>query len=118
MKKLLMVLCLILLLTPIILVTTNNVACAKAKPQVVYFYSQGCSACNQTKPLFDRMASKYSGKFNFVKQDVNSSSLANKLNINSVPTVYIIDPNTQAKTQISYDCLQSQTCFEKKLLNY
>lgn len=118
MKKLLIVLSLILIVTPIILVITNKETAAKEKPQVVFFYMQGCSACNQFKPLYEQMASKYSNKFSFIKQNANASNLANQLNITSVPAVFIINPETQAKTQISYDCLQQQGCFEKKLLNY
>lgn len=117
MKKLLVVLFLILIV-PVTLVIIHKETWAKEKPQVFFFSMQGCSACKQFKPLYEQMASKYSNKFNFIRQDVNTSNLANKLNITSVPAVFIIDPGTQAKTQISYDCLQQQGCFEKKLLNY
>lgn len=117
MKKLLTMLFLILMVTSITFGIISRVE-GKEKPRVVLFHMHGCSACMQFAPLYEKMASKYSGKFSFTKQDINKSSLANQLNITSVPVVFIINPQTQAKTKISYDCLQQQGCFEKTLLNY
>lgn len=117
MKKLLTVLFLVLMALPIIFVITSK-AEGKEKPQVIFFHMHGCSACKEFAPIYEKMSSKYSGKFNFTKQDVNASSLASKWNITSVPSVFIVNPQTQAKTQISYDCLKQQGCFEKTLLNY
>lgn len=118
MKKLLILAILVLIAVPAILVINYKETLAKEKPQVLFFYSQGCSACQNFKPLYEQMASKYSNKFNFIKQDINSSNLASKFNVNSVPAVFIVNPETQAKTEISYDCLQQQGCFEKKLSGY
>ena len=112
MKKLLIVLFLILAVTPVLLTV------AKEKPQVVFFHMHGCSACKGFTPLYEQMSSKYSNKFSFVKQDINTSRLADKLRISSVPAVFIIEPTTNAKTEISYDCLTQQGCFEQKLSNY
>lgn len=116
MKKLLLIL--VLIAIPVVLAITYKEAIGKEKPQVLFFYTQGCSACNQFKPLFAQMASKYSKKFNFIKQDANNSSLASKFKINSVPAVFIINTETGAASPISYDCLQQQGCFENKLSNY
>lgn len=117
MRKLLTVLFLILIAMPIGFGIAYKVE-GKEKPQVVFFHMHGCSACKEFAPLYEKMSSKYSAKFSFSKQDVNTSSLASKLNITTVPAVFIIDPQTKAKTQISYDCLRQQGCFEKTLSNY
>lgn len=118
MKKLLIIFVLILMAIPTILAISYKEAVAKEKPQVILFYSQNCSACKQFKPLYNQMASKYSNKFNFIKQDVNTSNLANKLGVNSVPAVFIINAQTGAASPISYDCMQQPGCFEKKLSSY
>lgn len=108
MKKALIILA--LAVTPILSVF------AQEKPKVVLFHMHGCSACKHFAPMFDKMASKYSGKFNFTKEDANSSNLANQLNVNAVPVVFIIDSGKN--TEIGYDCLETQGCFEQKLQNY
>lgn len=118
MKKAVIVLFFILALIPIAMFLTTRQAESAQKPQVILFHTHGCSACKQLMPTFDRLASKYSSKFNFSKQDANSSKLANKLNVNSVPSVFIINTQTGAASPISYDCLQQQGCFEKTLKNY
>lgn len=101
----------------LILMTTSSVL-AKDKPQVVFFYSHGCSACKQFTPIYEKVMSKYSDKFKFIKQEANTSSLANKLNVNSVPSVFIINSQTGAATPVDYNCLMQQGCFEKTLSNY
>jgi len=91
---------------------------ASEKPKVILFHMHGCSACKKFTPTFEQMASKYSNKFNFTKEDINSSSLADQLGINYVPMVYIIDSDKQTKTAIDSDCLSTQGCFEQKLSQY
>lgn len=113
MKKILTLLILVLIATPILWAKANT-----EKPQLVFFYMHGCSACKQFTPLYEKMASKFATKFQFIKQDANSSSLANKLNVNSVPTVFIINPKTQATTHVAYDCMMQEGCFENTLKNY
>lgn len=107
MKKLLIIL--------ILMLTSAIAVIAAEKPRVVLFHMHGCSACKQFMPTFDRVSSKFSGKFSFSKEDADSQ-LANQLGISYVPMVYIIDSNK--KIAIDSDCLSSQGCFEQKLQNY
>lgn len=91
---------------------------ALEKPKVILFHMHGCSACKKFTPLYDQMMSKYSNKFSFSKEDINSSKLADQLGINYVPMVYIIDSDKNTKTAIDSDCLSQQGCFEQKLSQY
>lgn len=107
MKKLLIILTL--------MITSALSVLAAEKPRVILFHMHGCSACKQFAPTFDRMASKFSEKFSFSKEDA-SSKLADKLGISYVPIVYIIDSNKQ--TAVDSNCLLQPGCFENKLQNY
>lgn len=117
-QKILMGLFLIVFTASCVLAISSNEANKQNKPMVVMFHMQGCSACKKLAPIFDKMASKYSNKFKFVKEDVNQSTLSSKFNITSVPVVYIIEPKTQASHKIPSDCLWDQGCFEKQLIGY
>ena len=57
------------------------------KPIVVMFHMHGCGACRKFSPIFDKFASKFSGKFNFVKEDINNSQIASSMDksFNTVP---------------------------------
>ena len=74
---------------------TMDEAMQQSKPTVVMFKMQGCSACRAYEPTFDGISSKYSDKYNFLKEDVYTSSLSSHLNIQSVPTIVIIYPGTK-----------------------
>ena len=101
-----------------LMVTSALSTIAMEKPKVILFHMHGCSACKKFAPTFDQMMSKYSGKFVFSKEDINSSKLADQLGINYVPMVYIIDSDKNTKTAIDSDCLATQGCFEQKLSGY
>lgn len=90
---------------------------AMEKPKVILFSMHGCSACKKFAPTFEKMSAKFANKFNFSKEDADSS-LANKLGISYVPMVYIMDSDKNTKTAIDSDCLASPSCFENKLQNY
>jgi len=87
------------------------------KPVVVMFHQHGCGACRRMSPIFDKFASKFSNKFNFVKED-SGSSLASTLNFNTVPALFIIQPKTQKSTRISDDCAWDNACLTKTLNDY
>jgi thioredoxin-like negative regulator of GroEL len=110
MKKLLIILTLML--------TSALSTMALEKPKVILFHIHGCSACKKFAPTFEQMMSKYSNKFDFSKEDINSSKLADQLGINYVPMVFIIDSEKSTKTAIDSDCLATQGCFEQKLSQY
>jgi len=88
------------------------------KPIVVMFHQHGCSACKKFSPIFGKFASKFSDKFNFVKEDVASSKIASTLKFDTVPAMFIIEPKTQATKRISDDCAWDEGCFTKTLNDY
>lgn len=107
-----------LLIITALMLTSAMSTLALEKPRVIMFHMHGCSACKKFAPTFDSMMSKYSNKFSFSKEDINSSKLADSLGINYVPMVYIMDSDKNTKTAIDSDCLASPGCFENKLKNY
>lgn len=97
---------------------TYDEAKVQDKPVVVMFHMHGCGACKQFSPIFDKFASKFSDKFNFVKEDVNSSNIAKTLNFATVPAIFIMQPKTQKATRISDNCAWDNECLTKTLQNY
>lgn len=112
MKKLIVSLFLIFLFVASVMAVSHNEAVAKGKPTVLYIYQPSCGACAQFEPIFDAARSKFSQKFDFVKEDYNSSQRAKSLNVTETPSVFI---NSQ---KIDSQCLSQQGCFEQKLKNY
>jgi thioredoxin-like negative regulator of GroEL len=107
-----------LLIISALMLTSALSTLAMEKPKVILFHMQGCSACKKFAPAFEQMMSKYSNKFDFSKEDINSSKLADQLGIDYVPMVYIIDSDKNTKTAIDSSCLATQGCFEQKLSGY
>jgi len=117
MKKLLISAFLLLATATSTFALTLNEAKTQDKPIVVMFHQQGCGACRKMSPIFDRFASKFSGKFNFVKEDASSGAAAG-LSFDTVPALFIMQPKTQKATRISDDCAWDSGCFTKTLQNY
>lgn len=118
MKKLFMSLFLLLATTTSVFAMSYDEAKGQGKPVVVMFHQHGCSACRKFSPIFDKYSSKFSNKFNFVKEDVRSSSLAKTLNFMTVPAIFIVEPKTMAAKRISDDCAWDNGCFTKALNDY
>lgn len=124
MKKLLinsfLVLAIILSTASSMFAMSYEAAKTQGKPVVVMFYMQGCSACHKFTPTFNKFASKFSNKFSFVKEDINSSAIASSLKsqFSTVPAFFIIDPKTQKTRRISDDCAWDSGCFTKTLQEY
>lgn len=116
MKKLIVSLFLILSFVACIFAMSCNVANAQEKPTLLYIYMQGCSACKQFEGTYAAAQAKYSQKFNFVKEDVNSSQRAKSLNVTETPSVFIISKDGTQK--IEWSCLSQQSCFERRLQDY
>jgi thioredoxin-like negative regulator of GroEL len=106
------------LIVLVLMLTSTLSTLALEKPKVILFQMHGCSACKKFAPTFDQVMSKYSNKFSFSKEDINSSKLADQLGINYVPMVYIIDSDKNTKTAIDSSCLSQPGCFENKLQSY
>lgn len=118
MKKILFGLFLLMATTTSVFAMTFNEAKKQNKPIVVMFHMHGCSACKEFAPKFDKLASKYSDKFNFVKEDVHASDIAKSLNFQTVPTFFIIQPKTMNAKQIDDNCAWDNACFAKTLEKY
>ena len=97
-----------------------NDALNQDKPIVILFKMKGCSACKAFEPKFDEMASKKNNKFNFVKEDCGFilSPITKKLNISSVPVVYILEPKTRTAAKLKQECMWDAECFSQTLEAY
>lgn len=115
MKKTIINLLLIFSFVAGILIFANK-AIAMEKPTLLYIYMPGCSACKQFDGNFSAAQAKFSKKFNFVKEDINSSQRAKQLNVTETPSVFIIGKNGSQK--IEWSCLSQQSCFEQRLQAY
>lgn len=118
MKKLIISLFLVLVTATTTFAMSFDDAKKQNKPVVVMFHMHGCGACKQFSPIFDDFASKFSEKFNFVKEDVNTSHIAKSLNFGTVPAIFIVDPKTMAAKRIKDDCAWDNACFTKTLQKY
>lgn len=118
MKKVIITLMSALILAPSVMALTYNEAKLQDKPMIVYIYMDFCSGCKQVSPVFEKMKSMFSGKYNFVKENASHSKVADRLGVHSVPKVFIIEPKTQETKQIAYDCTFSSQCFADMLKNY
>lgn len=62
-------------------------------PKVLDFSAVWCGPCKRFAPTFDRLASKYSGRVDFIHADVDSpkfKNLAQKYQVNVVPTLVFL----------------------------
>lgn len=103
-----------------VLAMSYDDAIMQTKPIVIMFHMHGCSACRKFSPKFDKFASQFSDKFNFVKEDIHSSKIASSLGpqFATVPAFFIIDPKTLNSKRISDDCAWDKACFTKTLQEY
>jgi thiol-disulfide isomerase/thioredoxin len=120
MKKLLISLFLITATAASTLAMNYEQAKQQDKPIVVMFHMHGCGACRKFSPIFDKYSSTFSNKFNFVKEDIDNSQIASKLNdlFDTVPAIFIIQPKTEQATRISNDCAWDKECLTKTLNEY
>lgn len=88
------------------------------KPMMIMFKMQRCGACKEFSPKFDNYAAKFSNKYNFLKEDIDSSKIASRFKFGSVPAFFILNPKTNKSKEISYDCATDDGCFTKALTEY
>ncbi len=116
MKKIIVSLFLIFSFAAGVIAISYNVASAADKPTVLYVYAPFCGACRQFEPTFNAAKAKFSQKFDFVKEDIKTSSRAKSLNVTETPSVFIIQQGSSQK--IDWQCLSQPGCFEQKLKDY
>lgn len=118
MKKLILSILLMSAFSASALAMTYDQAKNSGKTMVIMFKMRGCSACKQFEPVFDRAETKYSKKFNFVKEDYNNSQIASKFNFQTVPALYMYNPKTQQSQKIQDNDMWAPGSFENFLDNY
>lgn len=116
MKKIIVSLFLIFSLVAGVIAINHNEASAKNKPTVLYIYAPMCSACKEFEPIFNMVREKFSQKFNFTKEDINSSQRAKSFNVSETPSVFILQQGSAQK--IDWQCLSQPGCFEQKLKDF
>lgn len=61
-------------------------------PTVIDFYATWCGPCKMIAPLFDQLKTKYDGRMNFVRVDVDEESeQAERYRIEAMPTFVFLD---------------------------
>lgn len=96
-------------------------AMSSSKPFVFYMYQDGCSACKYFDSIYDSSQKEYNSKFNFVRQNSDTSlsaKLIEKWNIDSVPFVLVINPKTKRASIVGEYCIMAKDCFLKTLETY
>lgn len=80
-------------------------------PIVVDFWATWCGPCMQFKPIFHQAAEKYAGKATFAAVDIDKCvELAQKHNVQSIPTVLILMPDGTVKQNVGFmDAAQFDT---------
>lgn len=117
-KKLFLTTLMVLSIAPGVLAMSYKEAKKQSKPVVVYVYMQQCGACKGFSPIYEAASSKFSTKFNFVKELMGGSEIAKKMNPSSVPSVYIVEPKKNVTKTIAYECASDKACFEQALESY
>lgn len=87
------------------------------KPLALYVYMDYCSACKAFEPMYQMAYSKYSNKFNFVKENVktrNMQQLCSDWKVNTMPMFALINPNGKSG-KVPYSCMMDEKCLYKML---
>lgn len=97
-------------------------AIKSSKPTVILFYANWCTYCRRFMPKFNSVAKLYSDKFNFVKINIEASDknamLSKKYRIETLPTVYVVEPKYKVKRVISPYSYDSTSSFKSELNTY
>lgn len=73
------------------------------EPCVVDFYATWCPPCKMLSPVLDTLAAEYAAHFNLYKIDVDQAKdLAQKLEIQSIPTLYLFKKGADPVVLIGY----------------
>jgi len=95
---------------------TYEDAISANKPVIVYFYSDFCGACTTTAPIFADIRSEYQDKASFVMLNPDTHGyLFREYNVNSYPTVYIINPDSKYREKIPYREITTNDSFKAYL---
>lgn len=100
---------------------TCEQALKKDKPVVVMYSADYCHYCKKFKPIFYHLADNLSDKYNFVYYDVtkkNKPSQCDSIDLDGIPTLYIINPKNNKKYLISEKYYSNPELLKLRLIEY
>lgn len=72
------------------------------RPTIIDFSAVWCGPCKMMKPIFEKLAAEYTGRFNFVSIDVDENpDLAEKYQIQSIPAFVFLDEEGKETNRIT-----------------
>ena len=120
-----------LIITLVIFLVTSQTALAgtltceqalkKDKPVVVMYSADYCLYCKRFKPIFFHLSDNMSDKYNFAYYDVttkNKPSSCDNVDLDGIPTLYIINPKNNKKYMISEKYYSNPELLKLKLIEY
>ena len=120
-----------LIITLLIFIVTSQTALAgtltceqalkKDKPVVVMYSADYCLYCKRFKPIFFHLSDNMSDKYNFAYCDVttkNKPSSCDNVDLDGIPTLYIINPKNNKKYMISEKYYSNPELLKLKLIEY
>lgn len=120
-----------LIITLLIFIVTSQTALAgtltceqalkKDKPVVVMYSADYCLYCKRFKPIFFHLSDNMSDKYNFAYYDVttkNKPSSCDNVDLDGIPTLYIINPKNNKKYMISEKYYSNPELLKLKLIEY
>lgn len=100
---------------------TCEQALKKDKPVVVMFSADYCLYCKRFKPIFFHLSDNLSDKYNFAYYDVtrkNKPSTCDSIDLDGIPTLYIINPKNNKKYLISEKYYSNPELLKLRLIEY
>jgi thiol-disulfide isomerase/thioredoxin len=89
------------------------------KPAVVLFYTDWCTYCRGFMPMYESISTIYKDKYNFVMVNAEKDkTLSRDYTINSLPTLYIIDPKIDNRVHLDNGIYGSKYLLQKELDRY
>lgn len=100
---------------------TCEQALKKDKPVVVMYSADYCLYCKRFKPIFFHLSDNMSDKYNFAYYDVtkkNKPSSCDNVDLEGIPTLYIINPKNNKKYLISEKYYSNPEQLKQRLNDY
>lgn len=79
----------------------------------LYMYTPHCGYCTRFNPVYNKLATNYRQKFEFLKINADTqygSSIMQNMNAEYVPYVVMVDGKKRVRQQILPKCLLDYTC--------
>ena len=88
------------------------------KPVLIFFYADWCTHCVRFMPTYAELEKTYKDRYNFIKVNVDSienASLAQDYYVMGIPAIYIVEPKTQKRHEVSNYILHDKNALKKEL---